>query len=234
MAYDLREEQVRRNVEAVRGRIAAALARAGDPLRNVTLVGVTKSAPAPAVEALAAAGVRDVGENRVQEAAGKIPLVRAALRWHLIGHLQTNKARLAASLFAVVHSVDSERLLAALRGAGRPLDLFLQVNVSGEPSKSGVAPSEARALWRSALAAAPLRPTGLMTIAPNSGDPEEARPVFRALRELRDELNRSGDGPPLAHLSMGMSGDFDVAVEEGATFVRVGSALLGPIRDRHV
>jgi pyridoxal phosphate enzyme (YggS family) len=151
------------------------------------------------------------------------------VRWHLIGHLQRNKARKAARLFRCVHSIDSERLIRALPACEPPLEAFLQINVSGEASKHGVPAEQARGLWRAALGADGLRVLGLMTMAPYSEEPEEARPCFRALRELLEDLNRTGDGPPMAGLSMGMSGDFEVALEEGATHVRIGTALAGPI-----
>jgi pyridoxal phosphate enzyme (YggS family) len=200
------------------------LRRAGDPDRSVTIVGVTKNVPAAVVDAVAAAGVRDVGESRVQEALRKAPDVRAAVRWHLIGHLQRNKVKRAVELFTVVHSVDSPRLVEALAATGRPLEVFLQINVTGEATKHGAPPEQARDLLRLALAAPALHVTGLMGMAPLGEDP---RPGFRALRELRDDLNRAGDGPPLLGLSMGMSDDYVVAVEEGATHVRIGTALVG-------
>lgn len=214
-------------VADVRARIEAALRRAGDPERRVTIVGVTKGAPASAIDALAALGIADIGENRVQEALRKAPQVRSAVRWHLVGHLQRNKARKAAELFGTVHSVDSEALARALAACGRPLEVFLQVNVSGEATKSGVSPEGARALLEAVAAAPPLRVVGLMTMAPYGAEPEAARPHFRALRELRSDLDALGLAPPLPALSMGMSRDFEVAVEEGATHVRIGTALVG-------
>jgi pyridoxal phosphate enzyme (YggS family) len=216
--------EIARRLAAIRANIHDALRRAGDPDRDVTIIGVTKHAPAAVVEAVAAAGVTDVGENRVQEALSKAPAVRAAVRWHLIGHLQRNKARRATELFSVIHSVDSSRLIEALAATGQPLEVFLQVNVTGEATKHGAEPDEARSLLRRALEAGELRVTGLMAMAALGEDP---RPAFRALRELRDDLNRAGDGPPLPHLSMGMSDDYIVAVEEGATHVRIGTALVG-------
>jgi len=218
--------EIASRVAAIRRRIDAALARAGDERRAVRIIAVTKNHPATVVEAVAAAGVRDIGENRVQEAIAKAAEVSAPVRWHLIGHLQRNKVRRAAELFDVVHSVDSVPLAQALAATGRPFEIFLQVNVSGEASKRGVRPEEARGLWRAAREAG-LVVVGLMTMAPLLEDPEAARPHFRALRELRDALDRTGDGPPLRGLSMGMSGDFEVAVEEGATHVRIGTALIG-------
>ena len=208
----------------VRRRIDAALSRAGDPLREVTIVAVTKTMPAGVVDAVAAAGILDIGESRVQEAAEKAPLVRAAVRWHLVGHLQRNKARRAAGLFSVVHSVDSIALLDALAATARPLAIFLEINVGADAKKHGAPPFEARDLLRRASRIGTLEVKGLMTIPPLEADP---RPAFRALRELRDDLNRAGDGPPLLSLSMGMSGDYEVAVEEGSTHVRIGTALVG-------
>lgn len=212
---------------SIRETIRGALRRAGDPDRAVRIVAVTKNHPPEVVDEVARAGLADVGENRVQEALAKAPRVRAAgLHWHLIGHLQRNKVARALELFATIHSVDSPRLVDALAAAGRPVEVFLQVNVSGEAAKYGVAPADARGLWQHALAAG-LAVTGLMTMAPWTDDPERVRPVFRTLRELRDDLIAAGDGPPPRHLSMGMSGDYAVAVEEGATHVRIGSALVG-------
>jgi len=218
--------EIARRLAAIRAAIDDALQRAGDRDRAVTIVGVTKNAPAAVVDALAEAGVTDVGENRVQEALPKAAAVRAAVRWHLIGHLQRNKVNRALTLFRTIHSVDSARLVQALAEAERPLEIFLQCNVSGESSKSGVRPDEAGALLREAAGCPTLKIVGLMTMAPYSENPEDARPCFRMLRELRDELNRLGIAPPMTGLSMGMSGDFEVAVEEGATHLRIGSAIL--------
>jgi pyridoxal phosphate enzyme (YggS family) len=203
--------EIAQRLAAIRANIDDALRRAGDRDREVTIVGVTKNAPAAVVNAAAAAGQ-------------KATAVRAAVRWHLIGHLQRNKVRRAVELFTVIHSVDSPRLIEALRATERPLEVFLQINVTGEATKYGAAPEQARELLQRALRSPSLRVTGLMAMAPLGGDP---RPGFQALRELRDDLNRAGDGPPLAHLSMGMSDDYVVAVEEGATHVRIGTALVG-------
>jgi pyridoxal phosphate enzyme (YggS family) len=216
--------EIAQRAEAVRRAISAALGRAGTPGREVTIVAVTKTWPAAVVDAVAAAGIADIGESRVQEAAAKAPEVRAKVRWHLVGHLQRNKARRAAELFSVIHSVDSLALLDALETSGRPLGIFLEINVAGDEAKHGARPDQARELLRRASRIGTLSLLGLMTVPPLEGDP---RPVFRALRELRDDLNRRGDAPPLLGLSMGMSGDFEVAVEEGATHVRVGTAIVG-------
>jgi hypothetical protein len=230
-------EALAERLASVRARIAAAAARAGRRPEEITLVGVSKRQPAEAVAALLAAGLGHCGESFVQEAREKIPAVAAlrgaapAPRWHLVGRLQRNKARLAAGLFDVVESLDRPELAAALdAGAaahGRTLEVLLQVNVSGEAQKGG-APPEALAALLGALDACPrLRLAGLMTIPRASADPEEARPAFARLRRLRDDLCRARPGLTLPELSMGMSADFEVAIEEGATWVRVGTALFG-------
>jgi pyridoxal phosphate enzyme (YggS family) len=222
---------------AVQGRIARAASRAGRRADDITLLGVSKRQPAEAVAALVAAGLAHCGENFVQEAREKIPRVAALLgpraqppRWHFIGRLQSNKAKLAAGLFDVVEAVDRLELARALdahaAAAGRTLEVLLQVNVSGEAQKGGAAP-EALGELACAVAALPrLRLTGLMTI-PQAGEPEQVRPAFARLRELRDGLCREAGGLTLPELSMGMSADFEVAIEEGATIVRVGTALFG-------
>lgn len=214
-------------ISALRQGIEAARARSPHAAPAVTIVAVTKYHPVERVDEVVEAGILDVGESRVQEALEKAGQSRTRPRWHLIGHLQRNKARRAAELFDVIHSVDSPRLVEALDRAGRPMDIFLQVNVSGEESKTGVSLEALPALLRAAYQAPNLRPLGLMTMAPYDDDPERARPFFRTLRQLQEERNEAGDGPPLEALSMGMSGDHLVAVEEGATHVRIGTALVG-------
>lgn len=234
---------IEQRVARVRVRIAAAARRAGRSPAEITLVAVTKTHPAEAVAAALAAGVPDTGENRVQEAAEKVAQLasqRGAIRWHLIGHLQRNKARLAAELFDMIHSLDSLRLAEALSRHGDnrdALDVLLQVNVSGEASKEGFAlpgGAENRAALPAFLAdvgrivALPgIRVRGLMTVAPWGSDPEAARPAFRALRLLRDELAQGFPQADWSQLSMGMTDDFEVAIAEGATIVRVGRAIFG-------
>lgn len=209
---------------AVRSRVEAACARAGRDPSEVTIVAVSKSFGADAVLELYRAGQRHFGENRVQEAARKIPEVAragAAPVWHLVGHLQTNKAAAALRLFAILHSVDSLKLAEAIaRRAARPVDILLEVNVAREPQKYGFAPEEVSGAVRAIARLPNLNLRGLMTVAPLVENPEDVRPVFRTLRELRDANG-------LADLSMGMTNDFEVAVEEGATLVRVGRALFG-------
>ena len=218
------------NAAAVTAGIAAACARAGRDPAGVTLVAVTKTHPAETVAAAVAAGLRHVGENRVQELVAKrAALAGAPLTWHHIGRVQTNKARDVARYADVVHGVESvhagEALARRAEGEGRVLPVLVQVNVSGEASKAGVAPADAAAVLDALGAHAALRVDGLMTIASPADDPEAVRPEFRALRALRDACARPDR--PLPVLSMGMSGDYAVAVEEGATHVRVGSALFG-------
>jgi pyridoxal phosphate enzyme (YggS family) len=222
-----RADTIAGRIAAVRARMAAACDRAGRAPHEVTLIGVTKTHGADAVSAAHGAGLRDFGENRVQEALPKIAHARATgmtARWHLIGHLQTNKAAAAIGAFDILHGVDSERLARAIseRATG-PVPVFLEVNAGGEASKFGVAPQEASTLagMIGKLPYVDLR--GLMTVAPRTDDPEDVRPLFRELRALRDALG-------LRELSMGMTDDFEVAIEEGATYVRVGRAIFGTRR----
>ncbi len=222
---------VAERVREVRRRLAAAAERAGRDPAAVTLVAVGKTHPAERLAEALAAGVLDLGENRVQEAAAKKPALPAA-RWHLIGPLQRNKARAALELFDVLHTCDrlelAERLerLLAEGWPGRRLPLLVEVNVGREPSKSGVLPELARALLEQVAACPHLEPVGLMAVPPFAADAEASRPHFRALRQLRDTLAQQL-GRPLPELSMGMSHDFEVAVDEGATLVRVGTAIFG-------
>ncbi len=213
---------------AVRERIAGACRRAGRDPAGVTLVGVTKSV-SPDVAALAVdLGLTDLGENRPQELWKKAAAVPAT-RWHLIGHLQRNKLERTAPLVVLIHSVDSDRLLEALdafgRQHGRPVPVLLQVNCSREPTKGGFDPATLPALADDLVSRGGLDVRGLMTMAAYSEDPEDARPTFAELRRLRDDL-RGRTGLPLPELSMGMSGDFEVGIEEGATLVRIGTTLF--------
>lgn len=212
------------NVAQVRARIAAACERAGRATDDVTLIAVTKTHGVGAVAAAHAAGVRDFGENRVQEAAPKIDGARASrmeATWHLIGNLQRNKVGAAISRFDILQSIDSERLAQAVsERAIAPIRALIEVNVAGEASKHGVAPEDVGALAASMARMPNIELLGLMTVAPRADDPEDIRPVFRTLREIRDGLG-------LPELSMGMTDDFEVAIEEGATMVRVGRAIFG-------
>ncbi len=211
-------------------RMASAAARSGRSPGDVVLVAVTKGVDVDRIQMVIAAGMTELGENRVQEAAPKIETIgRHAVRWHMVGHLQRNKVPQAVVLFDVVQSVDSLRLAASLSArATRLLEILLQVNASGERNKFGFSPADVESAVVDIAALPRLSLTGLMTIAPMADDPEAVRPVFRGLRELRDRLNALGiPGLQLRHLSMGMSDDFEVAVEEGATIVRIGRAIFG-------
>jgi PLP dependent protein len=223
-------EDFKRRADAVRSKMAQACALARRREDEVELIAVTKSQPAQAAEFAARYGIGAVGENRVQEAVDKRALTSTALRWELIGHLQSNKAKLAASHFERIQSVDSEKLLAILDRAagelGKRLPILIQVNAGLDPAKSGVEPDEAPRLLAAALALGNLRVDGLMTVAPLSDDPAVARRTFANLREIRDRL-ASDSGTRLAELSMGMTGDMEDAIAEGSTIVRIGSALFG-------
>lgn len=226
------------NLDAVRRRMAAAARRAERDPADVMLVAVSKSHPAAAIRAALAHGQHDFGENRFEELHGKaVALEREAnaIRWHFVGAIQSRKTAQALGAggrpFALVHAVDrvkiADRLDRDAKAAGCVVSVLLEVNVSGEASKHGFTPEELRAALSHLAALGNLRMAGLMTMAPIVDDPEEARPVFRALRELRDELAATRPGAELHHLSMGMTNDFEVAIEEGATIVRVGTAIFG-------
>jgi pyridoxal phosphate enzyme (YggS family) len=206
----------------IRERVTRAADRAGRAPAEVTIVAVSKSFPPEAIEEAAAAGIAHIGENRVQEAAAKIPSLRhLPVTWHMVGHLQTNKAKTALELFDIIQSVDSLRLAEALsHRAERPIPVLLEVNVAGEASKFGFSLPEVPQAAEAVARLPHLNVCGLMTIAPLVGEPEEVRPLFRELRQLRDALG-------LAELSMGMTDDFEVAIEEGATMVRIGRAIFG-------
>jgi pyridoxal phosphate enzyme (YggS family) len=227
---------VSENVAVVRDRIAAAARRAGRPAEAIALMAVSKTQPPQRIREAYNAGVRIFGENRVQEFAAKVDALRDLhdAQWHMIGHLQTNKAARTVELFRAVDSVDSlklaEKLDAAARTIARKLDVLIEINVGGEAAKSGTAPGSPA--LEELLTAAPrleaLVFLGLMTVPPFTDDPEGARPYFRTLRELRDAIAaRKLPGISMDHLSVGMSNDFDVAVEEGSTCVRVGTAIFG-------
>ena len=223
-------EGIRERLAVVRRRIEAAAGRSGRAASSVTLVAVSKTMPVEAIREAVAAGATILGENRVQEARDKIAALAGAAQWHLIGHLQTNKAKLAVGLFDRIHSLDSIRLAHELDRhageAGRLVRCLVQVNVGGEAQKNGAPEEEVRPLLETASRLPHIAVEGLMAIPPFLSDPEAVRPFFRRLRALRDELVR--DGFSLPDLSMGMTHDFEVAIEEGATLVRVGTAIFGP------
>ena len=218
-------------LEEVRARIEAACKRAGRDPSEVEIIAVTKTHGAEVVREAWDAGLSVVGENKVQEAAWKKPASVTGPMWHLIGHLQSNKVRKALELFDFFHSVDTaqlaDRMNAIAEDMGASPHILLEVNVSGEKSKSGMKPEDVEPTIRHILESCPrLTVEGLMTMAPFSENPEDARPYFRRLRELRDELE-AALSVGLPRLSMGMSGDYEVAVEEGATWVRLGTVLFG-------
>ncbi|MCS7081089.1 MAG: YggS family pyridoxal phosphate-dependent enzyme [Chloracidobacterium sp.] len=219
------------NVAAVRERIAAASARAGRAPEQITLIAVSKTQPVTAIQAAADCGILDIGENRVQEALTKIPYSPPTLRWHLIGHLQSNKAKPAVEHFHLIHTVDSiplaQRLDRLARERGRIQPVLLQVKLGDEPTKSGLAPADLPMVYATVRELPNLRIRGLMTIPPFRPNPEDVRPYFRQLRALRDELRDRFPDDALSELSMGMSHDFEVAIEEGATLIRVGTAIFG-------
>ena len=214
---------IRANLGRVQEAVVRACARAGRSPDHVLLIAVSKTMEADRIRLAIEAGVAALGENRVQEAKEKIAALGHPVPWHLIGSLQTNKARDAARLFDWIHSVDRIDLARELsrRAGDRVLNVLLQVNVGDEPQKGGVAPAEVKRLAESVMGLSGLRVRGLMAIPPAAEDPEHTRPYFRQLRELRDQLG-------FEHCSMGMSADYEVAIEEGATMVRVGTAIFGP------
>ena len=224
---------LRARLAGVRERIARAAGRVGRDPASIRLIAISKTFSAAEVRAAAAAGQTDFGESKIQEAVPKISdLSDLALTWHLVGHLQSNKAKKAAASFDVIHTVDGAGLLGKLEEsaqlAGKHVRLLVQVDLSGEATKHGVAPEALMPILEAAKLCSAVQVTGLMLLPPAASNPEAARPFFRALRRLRDDLVANGVASSMvADLSMGMSLDFEVAVEEGATMVRIGSAIFG-------
>jgi hypothetical protein len=222
------------NIESIRERIAIAAAACGRSPGGIVLLAVSKTFPRESISEAAEAGVRKFGENRVQEAEGKIPHFSGMpLEWHLVGHLQTNKARRAVELFDVIHSLDSIKLAVKLNQAslqlGTPRSILLEVDLGGEETKFGADPAKIREIVEGVSNLKGLRLDGLMTIPPFFENPDKARPYFAELRELRDALESEQPGClGQRHLSMGMSHDFEAAIREGATILRIGSAIFGP------
>jgi pyridoxal phosphate enzyme (YggS family) len=223
-------------IAAIRERVASAARRAGRSSDEIALMAVSKTIDSTRIRQAYDAGLRIFGENRVQEFSGKAETLAelSGAEWHMIGHLQTNKAGKAAELFGAVDSVDSvklaEKLDAAARGIGKKLDVLVEINVGGEAAKSGVLPesSELEALLQSVHRLDSLTFRGLMTVPPFTDNPQDARPFFRKLRELRDAVAaRNLPGVGMGTLSMGMSHDFEIAIEEGSTCVRIGTAIFG-------
>jgi pyridoxal phosphate enzyme (YggS family) len=218
---------IERNLRELERRIDRAAERAGRSPADITIVAVTKGVAVEAIEAAIKAGIRHIGENRVQEARAKIErlsTLELQPMWHMVGHLQTNKVKTAVQIFDIIHSINSLRLAEAVsQRAQAIIPVLLQVNVSGEGTRSGFSVAELPQAAEEIAHLPRLEVKGLMTIAPMVADTEEVRPIFQRLRQLRDELG-------LEHLSMGMTDDFEVAVEEGATMVRIGRAIFGQRR----
>ncbi len=224
MRYTLIMIDIERNMQEVTRRIALACERTGRSPDEITLVAVTKTVGPAAIRAAFQAGLRHFGENRVQEAKtklGELQSLRDHCTWHMVGHLQTNKVKTAAELFDIIQSVDSVRLAEFLsRHAQKTIQILLEVNIAGESSKGGFSAGDVSQAMKEIERMPNVEMKGLMAIAPLASDPEEVRPVFRRLRELRSSMG-------LEHLSMGMTDDFEVAIEEGSTIVRIGRAIFG-------
>jgi len=221
------------NLNAVQQRIHAACARVERDPASVTLLAVTKTQPPEVVNEAGKLGLIYFGENKIQEAKAKIPLCSGKLRWHFIGHLQTNKCRDAVELFEMIQSVDSLHLAQEIskraEQAGKTMPVLLEVNLAGEASKFGYRPDKLAAELQQLNALPRLEIHGFMTVPPWTSNAENVRPIFHQMRELKQRAEQEL-GAPLPHLSMGMTGDFEVAIEEGATVVRIGTALFGPRR----
>ncbi len=218
------------NLNSIQHRIANACARSGREMNSVTLLAVTKTQPAEVIAEAARLGLRFFGENKIQEAKAKIPLCPSRLRWHMIGHLQSNKCRDAVELFEMIESVDSLALAEEINKravqAAKSLPILLEVNPVGEASKFGYRPEQLLNDLIKINALPRIEVHGLMAVPPWTPEPEKLRPVFRQMRELKEKCEQTL-GAPLPHLSMGMTGDFEVAIEEGATIVRIGTGLFG-------
>lgn len=228
-------ESISQRLIQIRERIEKACERAGRPAGEVRILAASKAQTPESIRAAADCGLVVFGENRIQEARQKIPLCPAQIEWHLIGHLQTNKVRDAVRLFQIIHSVDSQKLLAAIDAAGeltgRTMPVFLEINISGEGSKFGLAPDSVPETLEYANSLKRVEVAGLMTIPPAAINQEDARPFFRKLRLCRDKWHEQS-GYALNELSMGMSHDFEIAVEEGATWIRLGTVLFGKREDK--
>ena len=223
---------IRTNIEAVEERICSACKRAGRDRSEVRLICVTKTKPVEMLQEAYVAGQRDFGENKVQEICRKKPDLPSDIRWHMIGHLQRNKVRQLIGQTAMIHSVDSLRLAETISAeavkAGIRIPVLIEVNMAGEESKFGLAKEDVEELVRAAAALEGIQISGLMTIAPYTEDPETNRPYFAGLRELAVDIGQKCiDNVSMSVLSMGMTGDFEVAIEEGATHIRVGTGIFG-------
>jgi len=224
---------IKENLERIRGDIAAAAQRSGRPPSAVTLVAITKTVAAPLIAEAVKCGVTEVGENRVQEAKGKMPLLPSNLTWHMVGRLQTNKAREAAHLFSLIHSLDREDLALALNrageAAGKPVNVLVQVSMTGAPQQGGVPAEKVDEFIGKSASLRYIHILGLMALGPWPAGEAEIRQAYRSARELFDRV-APGAGEGFRTLSLGMSGDYRVAIEEGSTLVRIGTAIFGERR----
>lgn len=223
---------VRENIQSVQDRIASTAQRVGRESDSITLIAISKTKPVSLIVEAIDAGITDIGENRVQEAKGKRSQVDRPVSWHLVGHLQTNKVKQALKIFDLIHSVDSIRLLAEIERQScrlnRRTDVLVEVNTSGEESKYGLQPNEVLSFMESASEYSHVRLKGLMTVGEFMPNPEEVRPSFTLLRSLKETIDSQGyQNVEMEYLSMGMTNDFEVAIEEGANMVRIGSAIFG-------
>ncbi len=223
---------VRENIQSVQDRIASTAQRVGRESDSITLIAISKTKPVSLIVEAIDAGITDIGENRVQEAKGKRSQVDRPVSWHLVGHLQTNKVKQALKIFDLIHSVDSIRLLAEIERQScrlnRRTDVLVEVNTSGEESKYGLQPNEVLSFMESASEYSHVRLKGLMTVGEFMPNPEEVRPSFTLLRSLKETIDSQGyQNVEMKYLSMGMTNDFEVAIEEGANMVRIGSAIFG-------
>lgn len=224
---------LQKNLEQVQERIARAALHSGRKPEDITLIAVTKNVPVEKIREAIALGIKELGENRVQELLKKQPLIGEKVNWHLIGHLQRNKVKYVWDRVKLIHSLDSLALAQELEKrastAGEKVNVLVEVNVAGESSKFGLSVEAVPALMKELVGFSHLRVQGLMTVAPLVDDPEEVRPVFRRLKELAREIEALGLPPiEMRYLSMGMSNDFEVAIEEGANMIRLGTAIFGP------
>lgn len=223
---------VRENIQNVQDRIASAAQRVGRDVNLIELVAISKTKPVSLIDEAIDLGITDIGENQVQEARNKHSQVNRPVRWHLVGHLQTNKVKQALQIFDLIHSVDSIRLLTEINRRScqlnRQTDVLIEVNTSGEESKYGLQPNEVPSFMESALECTHVRINGLMTIGKFVPEPEEVRPSFTLLRKIQETIDSQGyPKVQMRFLSMGMTNDFEVAIEEGANMVRIGSAIFG-------
>jgi hypothetical protein len=224
--------RIRENLGIVRGRIARAAEAAGMRPEEITLVAVTKTFPAEDILEGIGAGITVIGENRVQEAAGKHPQIGDRVQWHLVGHLQSNKAKKAVEIFSLIHSIDSAGLAQEVGkralAAGKVQEVLVEVNTSGEPQKHGMEPEKTLEVLKDIMGIEGIRVMGLMTVGPLTGEVTKIRKAFEKLRMLFEEADMMGlPNVEMRHLSMGMSGDFELAIAEGSNMVRIGSAIFG-------